>query len=208
MKSILKWIGRVVGGALSFILVIVLLPYVANLAQFVLPDVSGVQIKNAAILTQQMRKSARLETLVVEGEGAINAEIQAAFLGTVSTVNAKYTYAGSYGIDLSKVQVQVRGNKLTFILPAPELIRDDVTLGEIYRSGTFDRAIRIDDNELENLKDAERVKWRDTYLTGERADALKQASIEAFQETIATWMSRINGRLEYEFRWADDVPTE
>lgn len=208
MKSILKWVGRVCGGALSFILVIVLTPYASSLAQFILPDVTGAQVKNAAILSQQMRESARLETMTVEGEGAINAETQAAFLGTVSTLNATYTYHGSYGVDLSKVQVEVRGNKLTFILPQPELIRDDITLGEIYRSGAYDRAVRVDDNGLQSLLDEERTKWRDQYLTGEHAAELQTATITAFEKTIASWMSRINGRLEYDFRWAAPVPTE
>lgn len=199
MKAILKWFS----GVVAVVLVIVLTPYAARLADLLLPDISGAQIKHAAILSQQMQDSARLETLVVSGEGAINAEVDALFLGTVSSVNATYAYTGSYGIDLSKVQLTVQGSKIIFRLPAPEVLRDDVTIIDIYRDGILDRAVRIGDKELQSLLDGERQQWRDQYLTGENAAALRDATIRAVQSTVVQWMSQTNSRLQYEFVWAD-----
>ena len=199
MKAILKWFS----GVVAVVLVIVLTPYAARLADLLLPDISGTQIKHAAILSQQMQDSARLETLVVSGEGAINAEVDALFLGTVSSVNATYAYEGSYGIDLSKVQLTVQGSKIIFHLPAPEVLRDDVTIIDIYRDGILDRAVRIGDKELQSLLDGERQQWRDQYLTGENAAALRDATIRAVQSTVVQWMSQTNSRLQYEFVWAD-----
>lgn len=202
MKTFLKWLGRVTGGAISFILIVVLMPYFATFADYVLPDISGAHVRNAAILSQQMQQSARLETLIVTGEGAINAEVDALFLGTVSSVNATYTYTGSYGVDLSRVQVKISGSKLIFLLPQPELLSDSVELVDVYRDGSYDRAVRVDDKGLQSLLDAEKQKWREQYLTGEHADALRQASITAIESTIAQWMTGLNGRLQYEFQWA------
>ena len=203
MKGILKWLGRVLGTGLILVLVIVLTPYAAKLADRLLPDISGAAVKQAAILSQRMQDSARLETLVVSGEGAVSAGVDALFLGTVSSVNATYAYSGSYGIDLSKVQLQVQGSKIVFLLPAPELLSDDVAIVDIYRDGILDRAVRIGDKELQALLDAECVKWRDQYLTGENAPELRDASIRVLRSTIAQWMSQANSRLQYEFVWAD-----
>lgn len=205
MKGILKWLGRVVGTGIILVLVIVLTPYAAKLADMILPDISGASVKYAAILSQHMEDSARLETLVVTGEGAVNAEVDALFLGTVSSVNATYSYQGSYGIDLSKVQLTVQGNRIIFLLPAPEVLRDDVTIIDIYRNGILDGAVRIGDKELQALLDAEREKWRDQYLTGENAPELREATIRALEGTIAQWMSQANGRIDYEFVWADEA---
>lgn len=205
MKGILKWLGRVVGTGIILVLVIVLTPYAAKLADMILPDISGASVKYAAILSQHMEDSARLETLVVTGEGAVNAEVDALFLGTVSSVNATYAYEGSYGIDLSKVQLTVQGNTIIFLLPAPEVLRDHIELGEVYRSGILDRAVRIEDTELQALLEGEYVKWRDQYLTGENAAELRDATIRALEGTIAQWMSQANGRIDYEFVWADEA---
>lgn len=202
MKGIVKWAGGILAGALTMVLVIVLTPYVASFAEFLLPDVSGGHIRHAAILSEQMEDSARLETLVVTSEGAVSAEVNALIFGTVSSVNATYTYSGSFGVDLSRVTVQLSGNKLIFILPQPEVLSDSITLGEIVRSGMLDGAVRIDDKELQALLETERIRCREIYLTGEHAPALQEATIKAFENTIAAWMTRINGRIEYSFQWA------
>ena len=203
MKTVLNWLGRIVGGGVTLVLVIVLTPWLTTAAQYVLPDISGAHVRSAAILSQQMQQSARLETLQVSGEGAINAEVEALFLGTVSSLNATYAYSGSFGIDLSRVQVEISGSRVTFVLPQPELIIDSISIIDIYRNGSHDRAVRTDDKELQQLLDAEKEKWRDQYLTGEHAPALQEASIAAFETTIAQWMSSTNARLTYDYRWAD-----
>lgn len=205
MKGILRWLGRVVGTGIILVLVIVLTPYAAKLADMILPDISGASVKYAAILSQHMEDSARLETLIVTGEGAVNAEVDALFLGTVSSVNATYAYQGSYGVDLSKVQLTVQGSKIVLILPAPEVLRDDITIVDIYRDGILDGAIRIGDKELQALLDGERQKWRDQYLTGENAAELRAATIRAMEGTVAQWMSQANSRISFEFVWADEA---
>ena len=135
LKGLAKWLGGIVGGALTVMLVIVLMPYAGSLADTLLPDVSGLYIRNAAILSQQLEESARLETLVVTGEGVMSASVDALFFGTVSTVNADYTYTGSYGIDLQKVEISLHGNQVVFTLPQPEVLADSIEYGEVYRDG-------------------------------------------------------------------------
>ncbi len=203
MKAILKWLGGVVAGALTLVLVIVLTPYAGTLADAFLPDISGAHIQSAAILSQQMQESSRLETLVVTGDGVISAGVDALFLGTVSSVNATYTYSGSYGIDLSRVQLRLQGSTLVFILPQPEVLGDSISLNEIVRDGILDGAVRIDDKELQALLEAEKQKWRDLYLTGDNAAALRTATENALRSTIAAWLTQVNGRVEFSFQWAE-----
>lgn len=202
MKGLLSWLGRVAAGALTLVLIIVLTPHISNLASYILPE-PGAVIHSAAILSRNMQDTARLETMVVTGEGTVGADVNALFIGTVSSVSVSYAYTGSYGIDLSKVQMQVRGSKVTFILPAPEVLGDRAEPIEIYRNGMLDSAVRIDDMQLQELLDGERTRWQQDYLTGAHSQELRDATIRAFEGTIATWMSQSNSRFEYKFVWAD-----
>lgn len=206
MKSILKWLAGIAGTVITFVLITVLLPYAATLADWILPDISGSHVKSAAILSQQLQESARLETLLVNGDGVISAEREAAFLGTVSSISVTYRYTGSYGIDLRDVQLRVSGNQLVFVLPQPELLSDSITIDEVYRDGILDGAVRFSDKELQDLLEAEKQKFRDQYLTGENAQALRDASVTAMESTIAVWMSGVNSRLNCSYEWA--APTE
>lgn len=203
MKGILKWLSGVLASAAVLLLVIVLTPYAAGFADVLLPDFSGSQISNAAILSQHLEESSRLETMQVTSEGVISSNINALIIGTVSTVNISYEYTGSYGIDLSKVQLQVRGSKLTFILPEPEVISDNITVLEIYRDGMLDRAVRLDDEDVQELLEKEREKNREQNLTGENAQALRISAEKALRDTVGVWLSQTNSRLEYSFQWAE-----
>lgn len=202
MKGILKWLGGIAGTVMTFVLVAVLLPYAATLADYLLPDISGSHVKNAAILSQHMQESARLETLLVDGEGVISAEREAAFVGTVSSISVTYRYTGSYGIDLKHVQLRISGNQVVFILPQPELLTDSITMDEVYRDGILDGAVRFSDKELQELLEAEKQKFREQYLTGENAQALRDATVAAMDSTIAVWMSGTDSRLAYSYEWA------
>ena len=202
MKSILKWLGGIIGSVISFVLIVVLLPYAGSLADYLLPDISGAHVKTAAILNQQLQESARLETLLVDGEGVVAAERVAAFVGTVSSLNVTYRYTGSYGIDLKKVQLKINGSEITFVLPQPELLSDSITMEEVYRDGMLDSDVRFSDMELRELLDAEKQKFRDQYLTGENTQALRDATEKAMDGIIAAWMSQVNSRLTYSYEWA------
>lgn len=206
MKSILKWLAGIAGTVITFVLITVLLPYAATLADWILPDISGSHVKSAAILSQQLQESARLETLLVNGDGVISAEREAAFIGTVSSISVTYRYTGSYGIDLRDVQLRVSGNQVVFVLPQPVLLSDSITMDEVYRDGILDGAVRFSDKELQDLLEAEKQKFRDQYLTGENVQALRDASVTAMEGTIAVWMSGINSRLNCSYEWA--APTE
>ena len=50
MKTFLRWIARTVGSAISLVLVIVLFPYVSDIAAKLLPDESGSAIRPAQLL--------------------------------------------------------------------------------------------------------------------------------------------------------------
>ena len=125
MKRIGKWLLGLITSALTLALVIVLLPYAAKWVARIMPDESAAAIRASVVLSQKLEQSAKLETLHVTEEGALNYEVKAAFLGTVASINADYTYEGSFGIDLQQVTMTRDGSVADALtLPAPELLLD------------------------------------------------------------------------------------
>ena len=205
MKAIVKWIGRILATVISFLLIIQLMPYARTLADYLLPDISGSHIKTSAILSQQMQEQAFLVTSTVTGEGVLSAERPAAFIGTVSELNVSYSYTGSFGIDLSKVEMRIRGNEVVFILPQPECLSDSSEMLEVHRSGSFDSAVEFSDMELQELREKAEQKCREQYLTGDKAQELRDVSEKVFNDTISAWMSEANSRLTYSYEWAAPI---
>lgn len=199
MKSFFRWLGKVIGSALTIILVIVLFPHISKLAARLMPDESGAAIKASAILAQRLESSARLETLKVQEEGVLNYDIQAALIGSVANINASYVYEASFGIDLSKVLLQPSGDQLIFILPEPELIQDNLTPKEVYRDDFWFPG--FSDSDYEKLMENERVARRDIYLNGEKLEQLKAATIAAFESTIQVWLQDVDAALSFQYEW-------
>lgn len=193
MKAFLRWLGKVIGSAVTLVLVIILFPYLSKVAAKVLPDESGAAIKASAILSSRMEESARLEVLRVEDEGVLNYDIQAAFVGSVANINVRYQYSGSFGVDLAKVEMLVSGNDLVIRLPEPEVLQDSLTPLETYRDDFWYPG--FSDADYANLLEQERQTRRNTYLTGEKADMLRQSAQMAFEKTIASWLKDVKGNL-------------
>ena len=127
MKRFLKWLGKVVGTALSLVLVIIMLPYATKWIGKLLPDGSRNAITVSAVLSRQMEASSRLETAKIEDEGVISSSVDALFIGQVQNVVIQYRYEASMGIDLKKVKMQILGNVLTLELPPVEVLADSLT---------------------------------------------------------------------------------
>jgi len=205
MKTFLRWIARTVGSAISLVLVIVLFPYVSDIAANLLPDESGSAIKASAIIATRLKESARLETLCVEEEGVLNYDIQAAFVGSVASINIKYRYNGSFGIDLAKVELIASGNELIIRLPYPELMQDSLTPLETYRDDFWYPGFSDDD--YVKLLEHERAERRDVYLSGEKAAKLQNTSISMFEKTIAKWLTDVNSSLNIRYEMTDILNT-
>ncbi len=198
MKAILGWLARIVAGAITIVLVIVLLPHFSRLAAQLLPDVSGSAIKTSAVLASKLQNSARLETMTVCEEGVIDERITILGNTEIGSISVKYQYNASFGIDLQKVTMQVTGDTITFLMPEPELLQDSLTPLETYRDDFW--VVNLDDNAVQKLINDERAARTNTYLMGENADALWQTTIRMFEETIGSWMKNAgNGvTLRYE----------
>ena len=205
MKRFFRWLGKIIGSALTIVLVIVLFPHISKLAAKLMPDESGAAIKASAILAQNFESSARLETLKVEEEGVLNYDIQAAFIGSVANINATYTYEASFGVDLSKVTMQIADNELKFLLPEPELIQDNLTPNEVYRDDFWYPG--FSDSDYERLMENERLARQAAYLDGENSEQLWNATVSAFESTIATWLKDVNAALTFRYEKAPS-PTE
>ena len=87
-KGIAKWLGGIVGSVISFILIIVLLPYAASLAERYLPDISGGRIADSIVLSERLQGSARLETTMAEQTGVITHEVNDILGRTVTTTTS------------------------------------------------------------------------------------------------------------------------
>lgn len=72
MKRIGKWLLGLITSALTLVLVIVLLPYAAKWVARIMPDESAAAIRASVVLSQKLEQSAKLETLHVTEEGALN----------------------------------------------------------------------------------------------------------------------------------------
>lgn len=205
MKAFFRWLGRVIGGALTIVLVLILFPYLSKLAAKVMPDESGAAIRTSAILVSKLENSTRLETLKVEEDGVLSYDIQAAFIGSVATINAKYRYEGSFGIDLRKVELRVNGDTITFVLPHPEVLQDSLTPEDVFRDDFWYPGFSDDD--YEKLMENERLARREFYLSGDQEAHLWDSSVTAFEQTIAAWMEEIKANISIKYERAE-IPAE
>lgn len=206
MKAIFRWLSKILGSALTIVLVIVLFPYISTMAAKILPDESGAAIKASAILSSKLENSARLETLSIEEEGVLNYDIQAVLIGSVANINVSYVYNASFGIDLSKVNMVPAGNVITFALPPAELIQDSLTPQEVYRDDYW--VPGFSDADYEKLLQEERLARRENHLNGEQKEALWNATITAFEQTIAPWLQSVNSNLTFNYIQAAEAPAD
>lgn len=204
MRAFFRWLAKIIGSALTVILVVILFPYVSRLATRLLPDESGAAIRASAVLATKLENSARLETLKVEEDGVLNYDIRAAFIGSVAQVNVSYKYEASFGIDLNEVTIQVSGNELVFTLPQPVLIQDVLTPSEVYQDDFWYKGFTLED--YEKLLESERIARREEYLSGDASAQLWDATIEAFEKTIAAWLKDVNNSLTLTYRQAVESP--
>lgn len=195
MKAFLKWIARIVGAALSLVLVVALLPYTTDLVNLILPDVSSAAERTAGELSHSLERSHRLETIRIADEGTVSNDFDIAGI-YVGGLTFDYEYSASFGIDLSAVQMIVSGSRITFVLPEPELILDAITISNPQRR-TF--LVDIKDSDYENFREKERLLCRERYLTGDRSAQLWDATVQAFAETVEPWLNNVDSRLTFEY---------
>ena len=204
MKSILKWVAGIVGTALSLVLVIVLLPYAADLAEKVMPGIEAAAQRTAGELRHSMTNSRRLETIRVSDTDVVSNEFEIA--GVVwGGISFRYEYKASYGIDLAKVELLVSGSTITMLLPEPELILDELVPSDVSRDDFW---VRITDAEYERIMEREKLLCRDRYLSGDRREELWSATMQAMSETVSTWLTTIDPRITIEYAKLDAASAE
>lgn len=185
MKRFLKWLGKVVGTALSLVLVIIMLPYATKWIGKLLPDGSRNAITVSAVLSRQMEASSRLETAKIEDEGVISSSVDALFIGQVQNVVIQYRYEASMGIDLKKVKMQILGNVLTLELPPVEVLADSLTPLNVERNDFW---FPLSEERRLKLLEDERLKCRAYYLEE------NQENRDAFDYSVAAmteWLDQL-----------------
>lgn len=187
MRKFLHWLGRVIGAAITLVLVIVLLPYASRLASSLLPDLSGAAMNTTVLLSHKMESSARLETATIEDEGVLNATTNALFLGQVQSVSIQYVYRASIGVDLQKVQISLRGQTITLTLPEMEVLSDSITPIQVEKDDfwyplTEERRQKLLDDELTQCRE----RCLEEYLSSDEA---WNNTIAAVESTVSGWLS-------------------
>lgn len=197
MKKAFAWLGKLLGKVIATVLVIVLLPHAARMADAVIPDLSGAAVNTSVMLSQKLSASARLETNALDVEGVLNSTTNAMFIGTVQDVSIAYRYHASVGVDLSKVGIRLEGRKIVFILPAMEVIADSLTPTTIVRDDFW---YPLTDARRQQLLDSEVAACRKKYL--EQLNGSEEAwanTIAALESTVAQWLTAANSRLTFEY---------
>lgn len=197
MKRLMKWLGKLIGSALTLTLVIALLPYASRLLSAMLPDLSGAATTLSATLSRHMQESARLETSAVEEEGVMTSTTDALLLGEVQSVDVRYTYRASLGIDLRKAQLQVSGNTVTLLLPDVEVLSDSLTPEEIVRRDFW---YPLTDERLQTLLQQEQERCRAYYLAANEANEQAwENTISALEHTIGQWIALSSSGVELHY---------
>jgi len=122
----LRFLLRIVSTALIISLVLVFLPRLTRLAGRLWPDPARTE-RVSELLSQELKDSARLETLTVDDQGVLTATGQAALIGEVQRVTMDYDYRASVGVDLTKVRLSAEDGILTLYLPPFEILSDSLT---------------------------------------------------------------------------------
>lgn len=200
MKAILRWLGRIAATAVTIVLVVVLLPYASNLASAFLPDLSGAVLNTSLLLSHKMESSARLETNVVEDEGILNSTTNAMFIGQVQSVTIQYTYRASIGLDLSKVQMSVRGNTITLTLPQLEILADSITPEQVEKDDFW---YPLTESRRQQLLEDELALCRERCLSEYAAseDAWSN-TLAAMESTVSGWLSAANSGVTVRYEQA------
>ncbi len=196
MKRFLAWFARVIGTALSLVLVIVLLPYASKWASKLIPDLSGAAVNTSITLSQKLSESARLECIQVDVNGVLDSTTNVLFLGTVQSVQIAYTYHASIGIDLTKVQIRTEGNTVVLELPEMEVLSDSLTPTTIQRNDFW---YPLTDERRQQLLNAEQEARREKHLAevSSSEDGWDHV-INALSTTIAAW-SNIDQRITFRY---------
>ena len=187
MKSIGKWLAKVLAIALIILLVIVLLPHALRLSELV----GDRAVTASQVLSQRFEESARLETMLVSETGVLTSSTNALFLGTVQQVTIQYLYEASLGIDLRRVTMKADRNTLTLILPDMEVLADSITPQQIDRRDFW---YPLTDKQREAMLGKEREACRTRYLTDYAAsEAAWDQTCRTLDETIARWLGDVSG---------------
>ncbi len=201
MKRIGKWLVGVLASVLVLVLTIVLLPYASRLVAWLMPDDSAAAIQTATVLSRKLEETAMLETMHVSEEGIMQYEIKAAFIGTVASIDAAYTYEASFGINLKEVKIDLSDDALTLILPEPTLILDSLTPTDIQSNSTL--YPYLDDNDVQQALEDQRLECRERYLSGDQVEALRNATFAAMESTVLQWLEKASLDTSIQYKMAE-----
>ena len=185
MKAIGKWFAKMVGSALTMVLVIVMLPHISKLVSRLLPDGSQNAVTVSAVLSRNMASSSRLETARIDDEGVISSSVDALLIGEVQNVVIQYRYEASLGIDLTKVRMHLAGHTLTVELPPLEVLQDSLTPVNVERNDFW---FPLSESRRQKLIEEEREKCRAYYLE-ENNDS--QTAFEHTVSALTAWTDQL-----------------
>lgn len=206
MKTVLRWLAKILATAIILSLIIVLTPHIGKLVGKLLPDIKGESIRVSATLSRKLEDASMLVTKTVTETGVISDEKMMSKTEVAAAVYIDYTYAASFGVDLSKTSIELDGSKIIMHLPEPELIFvDSIHQDAIERKAVANTWVKHTDEEVQALLDERKIECRNVYLSGEYMEELRAASERAVDKTIAEWLKEIDSSITIEYRWAEQA---
>ena len=123
------------------------------------------------------------------------------FIGQVQSVTIQYRYKASIGIDLSKVQMQVRGKTITLTIPPLEILSDSITPEQVEKDDfwyplTEERRKKLLDDELDKC----RQRCLNEYISD---DETWNKTFAALDDTIASWIGASSSGVTVRYVQAD-----
>ncbi|MGN0747829.1 MAG: DUF4230 domain-containing protein, partial [Aristaeellaceae bacterium] len=160
-------------------------------------DLSGAAVTASTTLARNLQQSARLETTVAEEDGVLESATDALFLGQVQKVTVRYTYRASLGIDLSKVQVKLAGNRITLLLPDMEVLSDSLTPEEISKDDFW---YPLTEKRLQKHLNQEQERCRAYYLEEyAHSDQAWADAVAALEGTVSQWIALGNDKITIDY---------
>ena len=181
----LRFLLRIVSTALIISLMLVFLPRLTRLAGRLWPDPARTE-RVSALLSHELKESARLETLTVDDQGVLTATVQAALIGEVQRVTIDYDYHASVGIDLTKVRLSAEDGVLTLVLPPFEILSDSLTPTYVDRQDFW---YPLTEKRRAQLIDEEKSSRAAAVLEEvETSDAIWNRTVDTLSGLIRSWI--------------------
>ncbi|MBE5786781.1 MAG: hypothetical protein E7324_04490 [Clostridiales bacterium] len=199
-KRVIRYFITVISIALIIGLVIAILPHLKLLTDQLL---SGDKYKRTTLmLEEKMEQTGELTAIRYEQTGVMNANVDAALLGTVGSITAPYRYEAVYGFSLADVELIAGEDGITAVLPPVRILYDKFQLTDDAQIQDFWNLVT--EKRYQQVLDRQAAECRMKYETPAYAKEAWVAACEELQGMFTKWTGE---ELPVTFLQADQAPS-